>query len=159
VTAVRGACAGRSALRYRSGARSSQNIERLLIVTAYNHCVPMLWQAAAIGAEFGSGQSGRAVAYRIRRFFCLLRSLRPIADWFMFHIPLDVSAQSVARERPLLPARSTVGHLHYFMRGTALASLETAGFEIVSDKLLFPNDLPNRRSLSCQHESSVDPHF
>lgn len=81
----------------------------------------------------------------VEDYIGFLRSLRPIADWFMFHIPLDVSAQSVARERPLLAARSTVGHLHYFTRGTALASLETAGFEIVCDKLLFPNDLPNRR--------------
>ncbi len=82
----------------------------------------------------------------IEDYIGFLRSLRPIADWFMFHIPLDTSAQSVIRERPLLAARSTVGHLHYFTRGTALASLETAGFKIVCDKLLFPNTLPNRRT-------------
>jgi SAM-dependent methyltransferase len=75
-----------------------------------------------------------------------LRSLRPIADLFMFHIPLDISAQSVVREKPLLKGRSSVGHLHYFTRGTALASLETAGFEIVCDRLLFPNDMPGRRA-------------
>ena len=65
----------------------------------------------------------------VEDYIGFLRSLRPIADWFMFHIPLDVSAQSVIRERPLLAARSTVGHLHYFTRRTALASLETAGFK------------------------------
>lgn len=81
----------------------------------------------------------------VEDYIGFLRSLRPIADWFIFHIPLDASAQSVARERPLLAARSTVGHLHYFTRGTALASLETAGFEIVCDRLLFPNDAPARR--------------
>ena len=56
----------------------------------------------------------------VEDYIGFLRSLRPIADWFIFHIPLDVSAQSVVRERPLLAARSTVGHLHYFTRGTAL---------------------------------------
>jgi SAM-dependent methyltransferase len=82
----------------------------------------------------------------VEDYIGFLRSLRPIADWFMFHIPLDVSAQSVIRERPLLAARSTVGHLHYFTRRTALASLETAGFEIVCDRLLFPNDAPSRKA-------------
>jgi SAM-dependent methyltransferase len=80
----------------------------------------------------------------VEDYIGFLRSLRPIADWFMFHIPLDISAQSVVRERPLLAARSAVGHLHYFTRGTALASLETAGFEIACERLLFPWDVPGR---------------
>jgi SAM-dependent methyltransferase len=82
----------------------------------------------------------------VEDYIGFLRSLRPIADWFVFHIPLDTSAQSVVRERPLLAARASVGHLHYFTRGTALATLETAGFAIVCDRLLFPNDMPNRRA-------------
>jgi SAM-dependent methyltransferase len=81
----------------------------------------------------------------VEDYIGFLRSLRPIADWFMFHIPLDSSAQSVVRERPLLAVRSTVGHLHYFTRGTALASLETAGFRVSCDRLLFPNDVQGRR--------------
>jgi SAM-dependent methyltransferase len=80
----------------------------------------------------------------IEDYIGFLRSLRPIADRFIFHIPLDISAQSVMRERPLLTVRATVGHLHYFTRSTALASLETAGFEIVCDRLLFPDDVPGR---------------
>jgi SAM-dependent methyltransferase len=81
----------------------------------------------------------------VEDYIGFLRSLLPVADWFIFHIPLDVSAQSVIREGPLLSARSNLGHLHYFTRRTALASLETAGFEIACEKLLFPNDMPNRR--------------
>jgi hypothetical protein len=81
----------------------------------------------------------------IEDYIGFLRSLRPIADWFIFHVPLDVSAQSVIRERPLLAARSNIGHLNYFTYRTALASLETAGFEIVCDRLLLPNDMPDRR--------------
>jgi SAM-dependent methyltransferase len=81
----------------------------------------------------------------VEDYIGFLRSLRPIADWFLFHIPLDSSAQSVLREKPLLAVRDTVGHLHYFTRGTALASLETAGFKVACERLLFPNDLPNRR--------------
>jgi SAM-dependent methyltransferase len=81
----------------------------------------------------------------VEDYIGFLRSLQPIADWFMFHIPLDASAQSVLREKPLLAVRDSVGHLHYFTRGTALASLRTAGFDVVCDRLLFPSDLPNRR--------------
>lgn len=80
----------------------------------------------------------------VEDYLGFLRSLRPIADWFMFHIPLDISAQSVARERPLLSVRSSCGHLHYFTRSTALASLETAGFQIACERLLFPNNMPGR---------------
>jgi SAM-dependent methyltransferase len=82
----------------------------------------------------------------VEDYIGFLRSLRRIADWFIFHIPLDISAQSVVRERPLLAVRSSVGHLHYFTRSTALASLETAGFEIVCDRLLLPNDIPGRQA-------------
>jgi SAM-dependent methyltransferase len=81
----------------------------------------------------------------VEDYIGFLRSLRPIADRFIFHIPLDASAQSIVRERPLLAARSAVGHLHYFTRGTALATLETAGFEVFRDTLLFPNDMLGRR--------------
>jgi SAM-dependent methyltransferase len=81
----------------------------------------------------------------VEDYIGFLRSLRPIADWFMFHIPLDISAQSIVREMPLLTVRSSVGHLHYFTRGTAIATVETAGFEVVCDRLLFPNDMLNRR--------------
>lgn len=82
----------------------------------------------------------------VEDYIGFLRSLRPLADWFVFHIPLDASAQTVMREKPLLYARSTVGHLHYFTRGTALATLETAGFLIADDRLLFPRDMPGRRA-------------
>jgi SAM-dependent methyltransferase len=81
----------------------------------------------------------------VEDYLGFLRSLQPIADWFVFHIPLDISAQSVMREQPLLAVRSSVGHLHYFTRATALASLQTAGFEIVCDRLLHPSDIPGRR--------------
>ena len=59
-----------------------------------------------------------------------LRSLRPHARRFIFHIPLDLSVLSVWREWPLLKRRRTVGHLHYFTRATALATLEDAGYEV-----------------------------
>ncbi len=60
-----------------------------------------------------------------------LERLRPRAEWAVFHIPLDLSAQTVLRESSLLHARTSVGHLHYFTEGTALATLRDTGYEVV----------------------------
>jgi SAM-dependent methyltransferase len=59
-----------------------------------------------------------------------LRLLRPFGRQFIFHIPLDLSALSVFREWPLMKRRRTVGHLHYFTKSTALATLDDAGYRV-----------------------------
>jgi hypothetical protein len=60
-----------------------------------------------------------------------VKSLRKYAEFKIFHIPLDLSAQSVVRESALLKARNTVGHLHYFSKATALATLEYCGYDVI----------------------------
>lgn len=60
-----------------------------------------------------------------------LSRLRDRARLVVCHIPLDLSAISVARERPLLYVRNKVGHLHYFTRNLAVALLEEAGYEVI----------------------------
>lgn len=60
-----------------------------------------------------------------------LVSLREHADYFVFHIPLDLSAVNVIREKPLLFVRNKVGHIHYFTKGLALTLLEECGYSIV----------------------------
>jgi hypothetical protein len=49
----------------------------------------------------------------------------------VFHIPLDLSVQGLLRGRGLMNSREVVGHLHYFVKETALASLRDCGYEIV----------------------------
>lgn len=48
----------------------------------------------------------------------------------IFHIPLDISINGILRNK-LIHGRNTVGHLHYFTKETALATLRDAGYEIV----------------------------
>lgn len=72
-------------------------------------------------------------------YFQFLRLLRPRAVHKVFHIPLDLSAYSVLRSHPILDLRASVGHIHYFTRDTALASLEDAGYEVL-DSFYTPND-------------------
>lgn len=59
-----------------------------------------------------------------------LESVRHLASWFAFHIPLDASALGVLKSG-LIESREAVGHLHYFTSKTALATLERAGYRSV----------------------------
>jgi len=58
-----------------------------------------------------------------------LRSLRTRASNFVFHIPLDLSVLALLRGS-YMAARADVGHLHYFTRASALATLEFAGYRV-----------------------------
>lgn len=60
-----------------------------------------------------------------------LRRLRGKGRHTVFHIPLDLSAQTVLRGTPLLTARHTVGHLHHFTQQTALATLRDTGYDVL----------------------------
>lgn len=63
--------------------------------------------------------------------FSFIKQMSEISTYQLFHVPLDLSALSVAREWPILNARSDIGHLHYFTSGTACALLRDCGLEIV----------------------------
>ncbi len=63
--------------------------------------------------------------------FEFLVQVRPRGRYFVFHFPLDLSALSVIRERPLLYVRGKVGHLHYFTKSLALALLDECGYEVL----------------------------
>jgi hypothetical protein len=60
-----------------------------------------------------------------------LRNLRTKGKYKIFHIPLDLSVQAVLRSSPILRGRASVGHIHYFTKETALATLKDTGYEVV----------------------------
>ncbi len=59
------------------------------------------------------------------------RGMKGVGRHQLFHVPLDMNALAVARAWPIRHARAKVGHLHYFSKDTALATLEHAGLEVV----------------------------
>jgi cyclopropane fatty-acyl-phospholipid synthase-like methyltransferase len=67
----------------------------------------------------------------VRDPFSFLENSRPYAQKFVFHIPLDLSASSVARKMPLLNSRRSVGHLHFYNKDLALETLRGAGYRII----------------------------
>jgi len=60
-----------------------------------------------------------------------LRKFKAKGEYKVFHIPLDLSLQSVLRSSRILRDRASVGHIHYFTKETALATLKDMGYEVV----------------------------
>jgi hypothetical protein len=71
------------------------------------------------------------VIEHIEDYFGFLRSIKPRSDYKVFHIPLDLSVQKVLLAQPIIRRRRQVGHIHYFTKETALATLEDTGYQIV----------------------------
>jgi SAM-dependent methyltransferase len=60
-----------------------------------------------------------------------VRDIRPKGRYKLFHIPLDLSVQAVARRNGLLRRRDNFAHLHYFTQETALRTLTDVGYKLV----------------------------
>ena len=71
------------------------------------------------------------VVEHIENYFSFLRKSKEKASYKIFHIPLEMTAQSIIRIRPILKGRKKYGHIHYFTKDTFFASLEDSGYEIV----------------------------
>ena len=67
----------------------------------------------------------------VRDPFTFLEKSRPHANFFVFHIPLDLSAQAVVRSSPLLKVRRSVGHLHFYTKDLALETLNDCGYIVL----------------------------
>ena len=67
----------------------------------------------------------------VEDYFGFLRKLREKAEYKIFHIPLDLSVQTVLRSSPIIKGRKSVGHIHYFTKETALETLKDTGYEII----------------------------
>jgi hypothetical protein len=72
------------------------------------------------------------VIEHVEDYIGFVRSLKQRATYKVFHIPLEVSISSVLRDA-VMAARAQVGHLHYFTRETALATLRDVGYEIIDE--------------------------
>jgi SAM-dependent methyltransferase len=69
------------------------------------------------------------VIEHLEDYFSFLRAVRTIARYKIFHFPLDLSVQAVARRDGLLKRRRDHDHIHYFTKETALATLRDTGYK------------------------------
>jgi len=67
----------------------------------------------------------------VEDYFGFLRKVHPKGVHTVFHVPLDLSVQTILRASPIMRDRAAVGHIHNFSKDTVLASLTDTGFEIV----------------------------
>lgn len=66
----------------------------------------------------------------VEDYIRFVNKARTKATYKIYHIPLDMSALSILVNYPA-KARRDVGHLHYFMKDTALATLKDTHQEII----------------------------
>ena len=71
------------------------------------------------------------VVEHIEDYFGFLKVVRHKATYKLFHFPLEMTVQMVLFGFPIMEYRKSVGHLHYFMKETALATLTDCGYEII----------------------------
>ncbi len=66
----------------------------------------------------------------VEDYIGFVRKCNSKATYKIYHIPLDMNIWSIFTNYPA-SARKQIGHLHYFMKDTALATLTDAGQEVV----------------------------
>lgn len=89
------------------------------------------------------------VLEHIEDYLGFLKNIRGKGQYKIFHIPLDISVQTVLRVFPILKERQERGHLHYFIKETALAMLKDSDYEILDYFYTAPSvDLPAKSPLS-----------
>jgi len=71
------------------------------------------------------------VLEHVEDYFGFLRKFHSKGRYKVFHIPLDLSMQTILRASPLIRGRETVGHIQYFTKETVLATLKDTGYEVV----------------------------
>jgi SAM-dependent methyltransferase len=83
------------------------------------------------------------VIEHVRDVYGFLEKLRPRGVYKVFHVPLDINAVSAVGPT-LMHGRKAMGHIHYFTRATALATLADAGYEVIDWFYTFGIDSPGQ---------------
>jgi SAM-dependent methyltransferase len=71
------------------------------------------------------------VVEHVDDYYGFLRKLKTKSDWFVFHIPLDLSCRTVLKPHVLLQQRQSVGHIHYYTKEMVEWALQDTGYKII----------------------------
>lgn len=93
------------------------------------------------------------VIEHVEDVYGFVKKLKELSDLKIFHIPLDLSVQSVWRSTPIMNMRRDVGHIHYFTPETALSTLRDCGYEVLdyrytASRLELPNQTLSSRIMA-----------
>jgi predicted TPR repeat methyltransferase len=78
------------------------------------------------------------VVEHLEDFYGFLKKIKPMSEYFIFHIPLDLSCRTILKPHVMLQQRQAVGHIHYFSEEMVLWFLKDCGFDIVQTKYTKP---------------------
>ncbi len=78
------------------------------------------------------------VIEHLENYFDLLEKIRSKSNYFIFHIPLDLSCRTLLKPHVVLQQRNDVGHLHYFSKEHIEWILKDTGYKIVDWVYTFP---------------------
>jgi SAM-dependent methyltransferase len=86
----------------------------------------------------------------VEDYFSFLRNIKQRGIYKIFHIPLDLSVQSVLRSKPISEKRKKVGHIHYFTKDIIFDALKDLNYEIVDWQFTGDTlELPAKSKLSA----------
>lgn len=93
------------------------------------------------------------VIEHVENYMAFLKRIKNVAKYKIFHVPLDLSAQSVLRSQPIMDLRANVGHIHYFYKETLLAALNDCAYDVIdhnytASRLELPNQALSSRLMS-----------
>src|SRR6266571_229062 len=71
------------------------------------------------------------VIEHLEDYFSFLRQVKARSSYKIFHIPLDLSVQTLFRKNALSKRRDMYAHLHYFTKETALRTLRDTDYEVL----------------------------
>ena len=71
------------------------------------------------------------VVEHVDDYYGFLRKLNGKSNYFVFHIPLDLSCRTVLKPHVMLQQRQSVGHIHYFTKEIAEWALHDTGYEVI----------------------------
>ena len=71
------------------------------------------------------------VVEHVDDFYGFLRKIKAKSEYFVFHIPLDLSCRTIMKPHVLEQQRQSVGHIHYYTKEMAAWALKDTGYEII----------------------------
>jgi len=71
------------------------------------------------------------VLEHLEDYFSFLRGINSKGQYKIFHIPLDLSVQTILRSNALIKRRELHAHIHYFTKEIALQVLKDVGYEVL----------------------------
>ena len=83
------------------------------------------------------------VVEHVDNYIGFLNKIKKISKYSIFHVPLDLSVQSIIRTTPIFYARNSVGHLHYFNKEILLEIFKDLNFEIIDFHYTFNKNIYN----------------